>query len=354
MHRLYKGHAKKVGQAPGTLVYVGRERKDQVNMKIHSFKNKEETIKKLEVDDISKLHLPKGSINWINVDGVHQTKIVEAIGKRFKLHPLLLEDILDTKQRPKLDEYDDYVFFVAKLLTYDEDRHEVRSQQVSLLLKKNVVISFKEKEVGFMERIDERLIKNKDKISNVKADYLLYTILDAIVDRYFIILENLGEDIERLEDNLLKNPSDATLKKIMMLKREVLLVRRAVWPLRDAINKLMRVESRLIKRTTYIYLNDVSDHITRSIDIIENFREIITSMLDTYLSSVSNRMNNVMKVLTVIATIFIPLTFITGLYGMNFKYMPELEHTWGYPTVLIVMVLIAWVMIMYFKKKNWW
>jgi len=295
----------------------------------------------------------KPTVTWINIDGVHQVEIMEKIGAHFGIHPLILEDIMNTGQRPKMEDFEDYIFVVVKMIYYDEKDNEIKAEQVSLLIGLNFVISFQEKEGDVFNPIRDRIRKAKGRIRKMGADYLAYALIDTIVDHYFIVLEKLGEKIEDMEEELVTNPTPETLQTIHNLKRELIVLRKSIWPLREVISVLERGESPLIHESTSIYLRDVYDHTIQVVDTIETFRDMVSGMLDVYLSSVSNRMNEVMKVLTIIATIFIPLTFIAGIYGMNFKYIPELEWHWGYFTVILGMVIIGFGMVLYFRNKKW-
>lgn len=287
------------------------------------------------------------------MDGVHQLADIEKIGTHFKIHPLVLEDIMNTGQRPKIEIFDDYIFIVLKMLRYDEAENETKIEQVSIILGSNFVISLQESKGDVFDSIRERIRSDRGRIRKMGADYLAYTLIDAVVDNYFVILEKLGEEIEDIEDELVSNPSPETLQTIHSLKREMIFLRKSVWPLRELISRLERWESPLIDKSIYIYLRDLYDHTIQVIDAIETFRDMLSGMLDIYLSSISNRMNEVMKVLTIIATIFIPLTLIAGIYGMNFTYMPELKSPWGYPMVYVVMLAIGVVMLIYFRRKKW-
>ncbi|MFB0509709.1 MAG: magnesium/cobalt transporter CorA, partial [bacterium] len=293
----------------------------------------------------------KPTVTWINIDGIHKVEVIEKIGNCFNLHPLILEDILNTGQRPKIEDFGEHIFLVLKMLYYLEK--EITIEQVSLILGPNFVISFQEREGDVFNNIRERIRNNKGRIRKMGADYLAYSLLDAIVDGYFVILEKVGEEIEDIEEKLIKNPTPKTVQIIHNLKREMISLRKSVWPLREVVGVLERGESALIKKTTGIYLRDVYDHTIQVIDTIETYRDMISGMLDIYLSSISNRMNEVMKILTIIATIFIPLTFIAGIYGMNFRFMPELGWRLGYPAVLFIMVIIGIVMLFYFRRKKW-
>jgi len=332
---------------------VGEESYARVKLSVISYDQvnfQEKEINKVE--EVSSFR-NKPSVTWLNIDGVHQIEILEQIGKHFGLHPLVLEDIASTGQRPKMEDFDDYIFVILRMLRFDDKENETKTEQISLLLEPDFVISFQEKEGDVFDSIRERIRNNKGRIRKMGADYLAYALIDAVVDNYFMILEKLGETIEEIEEKLVTNPTSETLHTLHDLKREMVFLRKSVWPLREVINRLERSESPLINKSTYIYLRDVYDHTIQVIDAVETFRDMLSGMLDIYLSSVSNRMNEVMKVLTIIATIFIPLTFIAGIYGMNFRYMPELEQAWSYPTILILMLIMAIVMLIYFRRKKW-
>jgi magnesium transporter len=292
-------------------------------------------------------------ITWLDIDGVHQTEILEVVGAHANLHPLVIEDIHNTYQRPKVEDYEDYLYIVLKMISWDGDSTEIQAEQVSLILGQNYVLSFKEDPGDIFDPIRTRLREGKGRLRKLGADYLAYSLLDQVVDHYFLVLENLGEQIEDLEEELVTNPDASTLQTIHHLKRELIFLRKSVWPLREAISSLERGESPLFKPETLVYLRDVYDHTIQVIDTIETFRDMVSGMLDIYLSSVSNRMNEVMKVLTIIATIFIPLTFIAGIYGMNFANMPELQWPWGYFMVWGVMIIIFIGMLIFFKRKKW-
>jgi magnesium transporter len=285
--------------------------------------------------------------------------IIEKIGKNFNLHPLLLEDILNTGQRPKAEDFEDHIFIVSKMLYFEETESEIISEQLSVIIGANFVISFQERHGDVFNAVRERIRNGKGRIRKMGSDYLAYALLDAVVDHYFLILEKLGEKIEGLEEDLLTNPTTETMQSIHNLKREMIFLRKSVWPLREVVNSLEKGESKLIKKSTKIYLRDVYDHTIQVMDSVESFRDVLSGMLDLYLSVISNKMNEVMKVLTIIATIFIPLTFIAGIYGMNFNpeaspfNMPELNWHFGYPAVWLVMILIGLTMLGFFKNKKW-
>jgi len=352
-HSPLKRQSKPAGLPPGTLVYVGEKRVETV--RITYFDYDEQNFAEKQVSNIEECFPFKTTptVTWINIDGLHDIQIIEKMGKEFELHPLLLEDILSTRQRPKAEDYEKYFFIVLKMLHYNDEQQSVESEQVSIVLGNNFVVSFQEIVGDVFDQIRDRIRNAKGRIRKMGPDYLAYSLIDAIVDGYFTILEKLGEKIELLEEQLVVEPTERTLHQIHRLKRELIVLRKSVWPLREVISSLQRTESKLISKVTSIYLRDVYDHTIQVIDTIESFRDMATGMVDIYLSSISNRMNAVMKVLTIIATIFIPLTFIAGVYGMNFKYMPELQWRWGYGAVLLVMAVVAVVMLIYFRKKKW-
>jgi magnesium transporter len=354
MAKLIKKRSKKAGLPPGTLIHIGEERAEEPKITVIDYD--EANVQGREVKAVEECFSfrDKPSVTWINVEGVHRVEVVEKLGHCFGLHPLVLEDILNTDQRPKMEIYGGYVYIVLKMLCGNDSNRSVEAEQVSLILGSNFVISFQEGIEGdVFNPVRERIRSGKGLIRKMGSDFLAYSLIDTMVDNYFLILENLGERIELLEEELVARPTTATLQEIQKIKYQMVFVRRAVWPLREVIGGLGRRESPLIKETTEIYLRDVYDHTVQVMDTIETYREMLSGMLDIYLSSVSNRLNSVMKVLTIIATIFMPLTFIAGIYGMNFKYMPELEWPWGYPAVWLLFVVIGVSMLIYFKKKKW-
>ncbi len=295
----------------------------------------------------------KPTVTWINVDGVHNVPLLEKLGECFGLHRLVMEDIMNTDQRPKMEDYGEYLYLVLKMLASGKNG-EIVTEQISLILGANFVLSFQEGIEGdVFNLIRERLRTGKGRIRKMGADYLAYSLLDAVVDNYFVILEKFGDKIESIETELIGNPTQKTVQRIYQLKREMIFLHNAVWPLREVVSALGKHESALISEATAPYLRDVYDHVIHIIDSVDIYREMLSSMLDMYLSSVSNRLNEVMKVLTVISLIFMPLTFIAGVYGMNFKYMPELEWRYGYFFALFLMLGISVLMLFYFKRKKW-
>jgi len=350
---LVKKKSKKLGLPPGSIVHIGKKRMEKVKINIIDYD--EEHLQEKEVRSIEECsyYKDKPTITWINIDGVHEIKVIEEIGKHFNLHPLILEDIVDTDQRPKIKDFGDYIFIILKMLYCDKKGNAIKVEQVSLILGKNYIISFQEREGDVFSFIRERIRNNIGRIRKLGADYLAYSLIDAIVDNYFTIIEKLDEEIENLEDKVIIQPNPSNVQAIHKLKRDLIFLRKSVWPLREVISFLEKGESPLVLESTNIYLRDVYGHTIQVMDTVETLRDIISGILDIYLSSINTRMNEIMKMLTIIATIFIPLTFITGIYGMNFQYMPEIKWFWGYPAVLLGMSIIGIVMVIYFKRKKW-
>jgi magnesium transporter len=353
MNRLIKKRSEKAGLPPGTLVHIGEKKTEKAKITIIDYDETQFEEKEAKTIEECFPFKEKPTVTWVNIDGLHDIEVMEKIGKHFDLHTLVLEDILNTEQRPKIEDFDDYIFVVLKMLYFDESQDEIRAEQVSIILGSNFVLSFQERVGDIFNPLRERIRNAKGRIRKMGADYLAYALMDAIVDNYFTVLEKLGEKIEDIEEKLVSNPTPETLQTIHNLKREMIFLRKSVWPLREVVSSLERGESSLIKESTKIFLRDVYDHTIQVIDTVETFRDLLSGMLDIYLSSISNRMNQVMKVLTIIATIFIPLTFVAGIYGMNFEYMPELKWRWGYFLVLGSMAIIGVWMLIYFRKKKW-
>jgi magnesium transporter len=353
MSKFIKKRSKKSGLPPGTLVHIGERKTEKVRITILDYDELQFEEKEAKTIEECFPFKDKPTTTWINMDGLHQVDITEKLGKHFDIHPLVLEDILNTEQRPKIEDFDDYIFIVLKMIYLDEKEDEIKVEQISLIIGSNFVISFQEREGDVFDSLRGRIKEGKSRIRKMGSDYLAYALADAIVDNYFTVLEKLGEKIEQVEDELIGNPTPETLQTLHDLKREMIFLRKSVWPLREVISRWEREETPLIKDTTRIYLRDVYDHTIQVIDSVETFRDMLSGMLDIYLSSISNRMNQVMKVLTIIATIFIPLTFIAGVYGMNFENMPELKWRAGYFIALGIMLIIAVFMLFNFRKRKW-
>ncbi len=343
----------KVGLPPETLVHVGERKTEEVRIRVVRYEShRAEMLEPRGVEECRSL-VAEGTTTWIDVQGVHQVEIVEDLGQCFNLHGLLLEDVLDTNQRPKLEDYDGHTYLVLRALKYSGEPAWVVSEQVSLVLSRGLVISFQEGDEDLFSAVRERLMAGRGRIRQMGGDYLFYCLVDNVVDRYFLLLEKLGEEIDELEEKVLSMPAPQTARDVHRLRRELLLVRKAIWPLREVLGGLLRGESKLVGDSVRPFLRDVYDHTIEIIDTLETFRDMAAGMLEVYLSGVNNRLNEVMKFLTMISTIFIPLTFIAGVYGMNFKVMPELEWPWGYPAAMGLMGMVSVSMVLYFKKKGW-
>lgn len=350
-----KKRSTKSGLPPGTLVHIGKTRESAPLLTLMKYDNgniRESEIPAPRLE--SEVDSAKGTI-WINLHGLHDTTILEQMGTLFNLHPLVLEDILNTNQRPKLEDYGDYLYIVLKTFAYKNSGAEeaLDSDQVSLVLGKNFVLTFLEADGTQFDSVRERLHLGKGQIRKLGADFLIYSLIDAIVDSYFVILERLDEKTEALEAELIERPQPRTLHSIYRLKREGVFLRKSLWPLREVINSLQRGDSPLFTRNTLLYMRDVYDHTIHIIDSVESLRDLTAGMLDIYMSSVSYRISTVMKVLTVITTIFMPLGLIASFYGMNFKYLPGLDWYWGFFAVLGAMLTISIGMLALFRWKKW-
>jgi magnesium transporter len=359
MFSLLKSSSRKAGLPPGSSVYVGEQRVDRVSITIIDYD--ENNLRQSTPASLEECFIYKDtpSISWINIDGLHDTETISRIGAAFGLHPLIIEDVLNTTQRPKIDVHDEYVYMVLRMHSYDVVKHEVTTEQVSIVLGTAFLLTFQEKPGDIFDPVRERLKTGRGRIRRMGHDYLAYSLLDSVVDSYFSVLEKVGEEIDQLEENLLNAPTPEMLRRIHFFKREMILMRKAVWPLREVISTLQREEVDLVSDAIMVYLRDLHDHTIQVIDTVETFRDMLSSMVEIYLSSISNRMNEVMKVLTIFAAIFIPLTLIAGIYGMNFNTaksplnMPELDWYFGYPFALILMALVGFGMMMIFKRKGW-
>jgi len=343
---------KKVGLPPGTLIYTGDKVKEKTKIKITDYTVDQYSFKEFKDIQENLTEIEKPLIRWIDIYGLAEVKIIEGIGHQFDLHPLVLEDILNPNQRPKLEDYGNYIFSVLKKLRWNHEEEEFEYEQISLIFGENYLISFQERDTDLFSPIYERIQVPKGRVRLMGTDYLFYVLIDIIIDNYFVVLEKVGEDIENIEDILIKSPEPETLQLIYRLKRSSIELRKSIWPIREVINKLQREQSKLIKDELQIYLRDIYDHIFRISDLLENYRDIIFGMLDMYLSSVSNRMNDIMKVLTIISTIFIPLSFLAGFYGMNFIIYSNYQYDLLI-ILIIVMTIIAVSMLLLFKKKKW-
>ena len=352
-NKLFRTRSVKQGLPPGSLVHIGEPSDDAVTISV--FEYREEELKEYRYDCLD-ADTPKpahGSVTWIDVEGIHQVETIRCLGTSFNLHPLVLEDIVSTVQRPKVEDYGDYLFMVVRMLL-PLPGGDFASEQLSLVLGKNYILTFQEGVRGdVFDPIRERIRTGKGKLRALGADYLAYSLLDAVVDCYFTVLENFGEQLINIEEAIALHPHPQSLVQLNDLKKEVIFLRKAVWPLREVLSFMERDDTPLISDTTRVFIRDVHDHAVQTIETIETYRDLLSGVLDLYLSSIGNRTNEIMRFLTVIGTIFIPLTFIVGLYGMNFRYMPELEWHYGYFLVVGLMVLITIGMVVYFKRRKW-
>ncbi len=343
----------KAGLPPGSLAPLVERREEAVNITIIDYRD--DHYEEMETHRVAEC-LPfkeKPSVTWINVDGLHDLEILRRLGEGYDIHPLTLEDVVHTDHRPKMEDFGHYLYVTLKMLYLTPEETGVATEQVSLVVGRGFVISFQEAPEDVFGTVRERIKKASGRIRRRGADYLAYALMDAVVDQYFIILESLGEELESIEDELIDEPGKGILESIYTLRREVVLLRRSVWPLRETVSSLEKSESEIIEEPTKMYLRDLHDHTISILETVETFREMLAAMLDSFRSLAGERMNQVMKVLTIIATVFIPLTFIAGIYGMNFENMPELKWPWAYFAALGVMAAVAAAMVVYFKRKRW-
>jgi magnesium transporter len=345
--------AKTTGTLPEALTLIEEPKQKHVRLRVMQYDK--EHVCESEISDIhAALPLKENSlITWINIDGLHDTSIIKAVGDVFNVHPLILEDIVHNEQRPKMEEFDDHIYIVLKMLTFNETKKHIESEQLSILLCGNCVITFQEKTGDIFDLTRDHIRAGKGRIRKSGADYLAYSLMDAVIDNYFIILEKLGDIADVFEESMVTTPNAIKLSTVHRLKQDMLFMRKSVWPLRELISAMQRGDSPLIEPSTRPYLQDLYDHTIQIIETIESLRDMLMSMLDIYLTSMSHRLNEVMKVLTIIATIFMPLTFIAGVYGMNFEFMPELKWRFGYFMTIGMMSLTAITMLIFFKRKKW-
>lgn len=353
MRKFFRPSYPQSGLPPGTLVHVGEKTLDKVKIMLIDYTHEKFEEKQITTIEESLPYIQESSVTWINVTGVHDKSIIEDIGKFFEINSLTLEDIMITNQRPKVENFENYIYLVLRTIFYDKSSSELNFENVSIILGKNYVISFQEKENDLFSAVKERVVKASGRIRKRGNDFLAYALMDTIVDRYFPTLEFLGDKMEDYEEQLIKDPSEKIMHQLHKMRREVLVFSKSVHPVREIIGFIQREDTDLINDETLNYVRDVYDHAIHVIETLDAYRDIVTGLVEMYLSIISNRMNQVMKVLAIIATIFIPLTFIAGIYGMNFDNMPELHVSWAYFSVLGLMGGVAIVMIIYFKKKDW-
>lgn len=343
--------SKKFGAAPGSVIYTGEKKIESVKFAVTDFD--QDVLESIELDSLDKISEQKTSKRWLHVKGLHDTQVFNQLGEMFNIHPLVLEDIVNPNQPPKIEEFEDYLFVITKLVYFDENELQLLSEHISFVLLDNIVISFQETETAHFEPLIRRLENPKGRMRKLGVDYFLYALLDLIVDHYFLAIDALNDQFEDLEQQVIDNPEQHLVEDIHHLKRLVITFRKAVWPMREVVNLLMDEGVEHISDEIDVFLRDLYDHTIQAIDSLETQRELASGLLDTYLSQVSHRMNEVMKVLTIMSTIFIPLSFLAGLYGMNFDYIPELHFRFGYFILLGFMVFVVLGMLLVFKKKKW-
>jgi magnesium transporter len=348
-----KEKTKKAGWPPATVVFSGAQKDRTVHLSVLEYDANTFHERTLGTVEEAVAYRDTPSISWINVDGIHDPALIEQLGQHFGIHPLVLEDIVTRGQRAKLEDYDDYLYIVLKMLYFDQGTLNLRGEQVSLVVGKNFVISFLEDPGDLFDLVRDRIRTRKGRLCRMQADFLAYTLLDVVIDHYFIVLDTFGELTEALEEEIIKGPTNQTATRLNMLRRELVFARKAMWPVREVMSGFSRVESGLIDPETRPFLRDAYDHAVQVIDVLESLHDVLGGTMDLLLSFQSNRMNEVMKFLTIIGTIFIPLTFIVGIYGMNFDVMPELRWPYGYPLILLVMAAIGLGMVAYFRHKQW-
>jgi magnesium transporter len=351
--RLVGRSTKAPGSAPGTLRHTGPRKVEKVRLRLIDYDADSLVERELERIEDSFDYAQEPPVSWVNVDGLHDESVAEAVADRFGVHRLAMEDVLSPTQRPKVEEYEDHFLVIIKMLSFDAEADSVVAEQLSLIVGPNYLFSFQERPGDVFEGVRDRLRQGRPRIRARGTDYLAYALIDAVVDNYYRVLEQIGDRIEELEQAAMTDASVEVMHRIHHLKSEVLVLRRAVWPLRETLGQMYRGEIPNISEETQLFLRDVYDHCVQVIDTTETMRELLTGAMDLYMSGVSNRMNEVMKVLTIIATIFIPLSFFAGLYGMNFEYMPELSVRWAYPVLLVAMGTMAGAMLWYFRRRGW-
>ena len=353
MPRFIKQTSKKAGLPPGALVHIGERKQETTRITVMDYDcdRLDETTPE-DIEAVFPLR-DEPAISWINVDGVHDLAVIEKLGQHFLIHPLTLEDTVNTAQRPKLEEFDDYLYMVLKMLTWDDVAGRVRAEQVSILLGHHFLISFQEAEGDVFAPVRTRIRQGRGRLRRSGGDYLAYALIDSVVDHYFIVLEHLGAKIEALETRLYEGGGDDPLAEIFKLKQEMIYLRRQIGPLREPLNRLQKSESALVQEKHRIFFADVYDHLLQALEVVESLRDVLSGLQDLYISMTGQRMNEIMKVLTIIATIFIPITFVAGIYGMNFEVMPELKWRWGYFAVWGVFAAISAAMLFYFKRRKW-
>lgn len=345
---------KKAGLPPGSIVFTGNRKVEEIKVHYLKYDAKDVTTKELTSHESIELIPSKPEIvDWYDMRGLHDTQLIGKFGQQFGIHPLVLEDIVDISQRPKYEEYEKGVFIIARALHFDETNLKIKTEQISLYFYNGLLLSWQETESDLFAAVRERVMLGKGRIRQRGADYLAYAVLDALVDNYFYVMDEVGNVIEKLEDDLLANPDNSIRERIHHLKKELLKTRKSIVPLREAINRFAKAENEFVQETSHVFIRDLYDHTLQAQEMMENYRDILNGLQDLYLSEISFKMNQVMQVLTIITTIFVPLSFLAGLYGMNFEYIPELRHPNGYFILLTVMAVIGVGLLSWFRKKGW-
>lgn len=345
---------KKTGLPPGSVIFTGNQKVEKIQ--IHYLKYNAAQFEEETLDNHSDIVFHESAehiVDWYDVRGLHDTSLIEQIGAVFKLHPLVLEDVADTQQRPKYEEYPLGIFLVFRALSFDKNKKKVIGEQIALYFRKGLTLTFQEDHTDIFANVRKRIHLGKGKIRQRGSDYLAYALADSMVDNYFLVLDQVEEEIEQLEDSLLTAPDSSSKADIHHLKKEVIRIRKTIAPLREAISRFSKSDSELIETSTNIFLRDLYDHTIQIMDVVDSYRDMLNGLQDLYISEISFKMNQVMQVLTIITTIFVPLSFLAGLYGMNFEYIPELNHPYGYFILLGVMLLISVSLLLWFKNKKW-
>lgn len=353
MARFLKKSAATIGQSPGALVFIGEQKVEEVTIKVIDYDSQHLTEQDLQDIQVGIPYKDTESVTWLNFNGVHDTDLIRQVGNGFGLHALVMDDIVNTGQRPKMDEYDDYLYFGIKMMRFDEGTEEIKSEQLSMVLGSNILLTFQERPGDVFDPVRDRIRKQKGRIRKVGIDYLAYALLDIIMANYSSIIERLGERIEEIENSILTNPSQDLLAQINNYKREMNYLRKTIRPVREFMQRIVRLDSDLIQLDTLPFLKDLLDLANQSVDVIDVYRDMLSDHLNIYNTSVNNRLNEIMKVLTIFSAIFIPLTFVAGIYGTNFDYLPELHFRYSYFIMWGVFLTASAVMVRFFRKKRW-
>ncbi|MCF7807800.1 MAG: magnesium/cobalt transporter CorA [Candidatus Marinimicrobia bacterium] len=353
MARFHKKTDKRVGLGPGSFVFVGSQKEEEPRIRLIDYELEQLTEKEITDSASLKVLISTKTVSWINIDGIHDIDLMKNIASSFEFHPLLVDDILNTGQRPKIVLYDDMIFIVMKMLAYDESSHRIQAEQVSMVFGKNFILTFQEQRGDVFEPVRNRIRRQKGRIRVSGVDYLAYALMDVIVDNYNYIIERMGEMIEELEVSILSDPTPDIMEEINDYKREMIYLRKSIRPIREAVQNMIKSDNDLLHSENIPFYRDLEDHVTHALETVDNYRDMLSDQLNIYNSVVSNRMNDIMKVLTIFAAIFIPLTFIAGVYGTNFEYLPELQYRYSYFVFWGVLLVVGGIMLGYFRRKKW-